>query len=164
MIVQDYVDLQARTGLTRHSGRLYSGDGSLSLLYSRTPYRDAAEADAAALARPSTVTWWTATSHCCRQFMPFRFEVRAPISDVTIPYPVMAIMPGAVTISAFRALRRRRRDRLIAAGRCTACGYDVRVNAGRCPECGTTTSTPGGKAGDETNATSATGSERSYRY
>ena len=53
---------------------------------------------------------------------------------VTIPAPYLAL-PLAVLPAVWvaRGLRRRRRER---AGRCAACGYDLRATAGRCPECG----------------------------
>ncbi len=51
--------------------------------------------------------------------------------------PAWAVAAAAAVLPAWRAaagLRRRRRDR---AGRCPACGYDLRATTGRCPECGT---------------------------
>ena len=51
--------------------------------------------------------------------------------------PIWALAAGAAAASAVgvvpAALARRRRR----AGRCPACGYDLRASGGRCPECGT---------------------------
>ena len=48
---------------------------------------------------------------------------------------------AALVLPAVRMVRRvrwaRARQRRAAAGRCPACGYDLRATPGRCPECGT---------------------------
>ena len=51
-----------------------------------------------------------------------------------LPAGLAAALPLAwVARSVARQLRHRRRLR---AGRCPACGYDLRATPGRCPECG----------------------------
>jgi hypothetical protein len=50
------------------------------------------------------------------------------------------IVLGSV-MPAVRFMRWRRRSRLVAAGRCAVCGYDLRASAERCPECGTLATT-----------------------
>jgi hypothetical protein len=47
---------------------------------------------------------------------------------------VLAVWPGGRIGLAVR--RRRVRRRRVRAGRCAACGYDLRATPGTCPECG----------------------------
>jgi hypothetical protein len=68
---------------------------------------------------------------------------------VNAPYWFVFLASGAwPTISLARMLRRRARtwkpDR---AGRCLACGYDLRATPDRCPECGMTPEASEGSRG-----------------
>lgn len=47
-----------------------------------------------------------------------------------LPALILAAPPAVAVIAAHRRTRRMR------AGRCAACGYDLRAAAGKCPECG----------------------------
>ena len=53
---------------------------------------------------------------------------------LALPAVATAILPGVWLALAARSYRR---ARLRAAGRCPACGYDLRASPERCPECGT---------------------------
>ena len=64
--------------------------------------------------------------------------VNAPgrwLSEIRVPIWTAAL---ALAVPPALAARNRRRDKLrAAAGRCAACGYDLRASLERCPECGT---------------------------
>jgi hypothetical protein len=49
---------------------------------------------------------------------------------------VFAVPPWLWVRTRLRPWREARAARLIAAGICPACGYDLRATSGRCPECG----------------------------
>ena len=48
----------------------------------------------------------------------------------------LRIEKGAAVLPSVWIIRYRRRRRIIAAGCCAVCGYDLRATTGRCPECG----------------------------
>jgi hypothetical protein len=50
-----------------------------------------------------------------------------------LPTMLAAILP---TLRLARYVRHRNKRRLLKAGRCPQCGYDLRATPGRCPECG----------------------------
>jgi hypothetical protein len=50
-----------------------------------------------------------------------------------LPFAATLILPAARAVLAWRPMRRRR---LIRAGLCVRCGYDLRASPDRCPECG----------------------------
>ena len=64
-----------------------------------------------------------------------RYELRWGGVGVFAPCWFIAVVLAAPP-AAWLAGRVRRRQRK-AAGRCLACGYDLRASPGRCPECGT---------------------------
>jgi hypothetical protein len=47
---------------------------------------------------------------------------------------LVVVTAGSIAVLTRNSRRFTRRDRR-AAGRCPACGYDVRATPGRCPEC-----------------------------
>ncbi len=55
---------------------------------------------------------------------------------ITIPLWVPMLLFGAMPLWRLVNLPARRRRSRIAAGRCAACGYDLRATPDRCPECG----------------------------
>ena len=61
------------------------------------------------------------------------------------PAAVLATLPLALACN--RARRRIKRRRLLRAGLCVDCGYDLRGTPGRCPECGAVTAAAAGAPG-----------------
>jgi len=59
---------------------------------------------------------------------------------VNVPYWALIVITALPVLALARREWNRRRVR---AGRCTACGYDLRASPDRCPECGTPV--PGGR-------------------
>lgn len=55
-------------------------------------------------------------------------------SSVTVPYWFLALLTAVLPTA--RLVGRARRRRLVRAGRCPTCGYDLRGSPRRCPECG----------------------------
>jgi hypothetical protein len=61
------------------------------------------------------------------------FEATLILLPMAFVVPLFAIMPLA---AGARHVRRRHRAGRLRAGRCIACGYDLRATPERCPECG----------------------------
>ncbi len=59
-----------------------------------------------------------------------QYRHRVLLVPLWCPVLLTALLPAAAT------RRRWRRGRRRSAGRCVACGYDLRHTPGRCPECG----------------------------
>jgi hypothetical protein len=53
-----------------------------------------------------------------------------PMSFVASLFVILPLAVGSCLV------RRRRLARRLSAGRCIACGYDLRASPERCPECG----------------------------
>ena len=68
----------------------------------------------------------------------FALRWRGPLRrELIVPYWVIALIFAlAPAFQLRRVLRERSRRHRQAAGRCTACGYDLRATPERCPECG----------------------------
>jgi hypothetical protein len=61
-------------------------------------------------------------------------EPAAP--DRAAKWPAIVGGAAVATVVGMSQAKRSRRRRRAAAGRCVACGYDLRATPGRCPECG----------------------------
>ena len=67
----------------------------------------------------------------------YRTVVRPDEFRRAVFVPFWAIAAALLTLPAARAIAFARRRRRVPAGRCPACGYDLRATPDRCPECGT---------------------------
>jgi len=59
-----------------------------------------------------------------------------PDRSLSIAVPFWFLMILAALLAIPRLTRRVERDRRVAAGCCTRCGYDLRATPEKCPECG----------------------------
>lgn len=67
----------------------------------------------------------------------FDVQWRAGAADFQAPYWFLALLASVPALRSWRGRSRAsRRRRAAAAGRCPACGYDLRASPARCPECG----------------------------
>jgi hypothetical protein len=78
--------------------------------------------------------WETSDSRFHRGGFGYATSEDGHIRFVMIPLAAMVL--ATALIPAVFAVRRWRRGRNCAAGRCLACGYDLRATPDRCPECG----------------------------
>ena len=80
----------------------------------------------------------------------FYFERTPRGARLQVPYWfLMAVISIPAGFALKRRWRRRRAARWVEAGRCAACGYDVRASPGRCPECGAATPARSAQIGAE---------------
>jgi len=96
--------------------------------------------------RSSTPGWWGQTYWGGSSWGPLRWDFTdwttpAFLGErrlVSVPCWLVAMSAGSFPAwRGFRFLRRRQiRRQMARAGRCAACGYDLRATPGRCPECG----------------------------
>jgi hypothetical protein len=63
-------------------------------------------------------------------------EYRYAITNWSIQVPWLLITAVVFLPAAMIVIQQFLRQRRVAAGRCTACGYDLRATPERCPECG----------------------------
>lgn len=63
--------------------------------------------------------------------------IRRGSMTITLPTLLLFLIFGIPGVWQLRVNRETRRRRLLAAGLCPKCEYDLRASAGRCPECGT---------------------------
>ncbi|MGB7160696.1 MAG: hypothetical protein WBD40_21710 [Tepidisphaeraceae bacterium] len=123
---------------------LSSGDGYLSYHYVGMQGGQRRFADPW---RPNRLEWVRWPDHQrwrLRRGAELRYEYNADAARQNLPYerrvvvrfhywvPVLA----SLILSVVAITVRSRSKRLAAAGRCTSCGYDLRVTPQRCPECG----------------------------
>jgi hypothetical protein len=110
---------------------------------------------------------WRATDHnirllsnhggfCLQRIDPDR-TVYPAIFDLPYIVPAFVFALAAAAKVTFRRVLAEKRRR---AGRCVACGYDIRATRDRCPECGTCPSQSRAAAEEPANALDGSASRR----
>jgi hypothetical protein len=122
-----------------------SESGQIAMNYQHYGWLTNITIDGTPVGPPLTRTQWTTMTAIRRRYSgmtTFGFAhgeiVRADLvsRNVLIPHWSLFAVTAPLPVVAVLLRRRRRRRELVAAGRCHACGYDLRATPDRCPECG----------------------------
>ena len=139
-IWSSFIDLSVCDGFpsVKANACFITGSGSLVIWAWRNPRRYYPKVlvdmpfRSGGLSYAETVTghrWWMIS------MVPLAGSRRGNIT-VSIPLGSPAIIFGMLAAWQLTHTQKTRRERLIAAGLCPNCEYDLRASNGRCPECG----------------------------